>query len=90
MSLPTTVILQGTVSRLDVREGLAKESGKPYRIVTAVVVGDQTMGAVTLPDEISLAKGQRVTLLCEVSTFRDDDQLRAVEWLDRPAAAPKA
>ena len=87
MSLPTAVILQGIVSRIDVREGTAAASGKPYRIVTAIVVGDRTMGAVTLPDDITLVKGASVTLLCEVSTYRDDDQLRAVEWLDRPKAA---
>lgn len=86
MSLPTAVILQGIVSRIDVREGVAAASGKPYKITTAIVVGDQTMGAVTLPDEIALRKGMTVALLCEVSTYRDDDQLRAIEWLDRPKA----
>jgi hypothetical protein len=40
------------------------------------------MGEVTLPDEIKLQVNQVVTLLCEVSTFRDDDQLRALQLLD--------
>ena len=84
MSLSTTVIVVGKVTRLNVREGVAAATGKPYKITSAIIVGDQTMGEVTLPDSIVLQNGQGVTLLCEVSTFRDDDQLRAVEWLDRP------
>lgn len=82
MSLSTTVILQGRAQRITVREGTAKESGKPYRIVSAIVVGPLTMGAVTLPDSIVVEEGHDVTLLCEVSTYRDDDQLRAVQLIN--------
>jgi len=82
MSLATSVILAGTVQRMSERSGTSATSGKPYRIVQAIIIGPKTMGEVTLPDEIQLAQGQTVTLLCEVSTYRDDDQLRAVEILD--------
>lgn len=85
MSLSTTVIVQGKVSRLSERSGVSKTTNQPYRIVSAIVIGDLTMGEVTLPDTITVQQGQQVTLLCEVSTFRDDDQLRAVQLLD-PAA----
>ena len=46
MSLSTTVILQGRAQRITVREGTAKESGKPYRIVSAIVVGPLTLSLI--------------------------------------------
>ena len=85
MSLPNRVIMQGQVATLDVKEGKTARDGTPYRIVTAVIFGPQTYGAVTLSDEMGrIVVGSQVTLQCDVGVFRDDDQLRAVNWLDKP------
>lgn len=89
MSLPTTVIIQGLIARTEVFSGKAKESGNDFTIHSAVIFGDQTMGKVQLNDDLAavLKKGMTVALLCEVGVYRNDDQLQAVEWLDRPKAA---
>lgn len=82
MALSTTLILDGTVQRLTVREGVSKTTQQPYKITSAIVIGPLTMGDVTLPDTIAVAQGQHVQLLVEVSTFRDEDQLRALQLLN--------
>lgn len=89
MALSTTLILDGKVTRQSLREGVSARTGRDYSIRTAVIVGDLCMGQVTVPDDIVLVDNESYALLVEVSTFNDDDQLRAVKVLRGPAA-PKA
>lgn len=87
MSVATQVIVQGTVGRITERKGLAKESGNPYRIVEAFIVGPICVANVTLADGIELRQGENVSLHCEIDIYRNDDQVRAVSRLDVPVKA---
>lgn len=89
MPIPTSVILQGRVARLDVFSGLAKESGQPFRILTATVIGDPTMGTCQIPDDLEnqVKEGQVYTFLCEAGAYRGQDSMRVVRILDAPKSA---
>lgn len=86
MPIPTSVILQGNVVRIDNFSGTAAESGKPFSITTATIIGNPTMGQAQLPDDLValIKEGMTVTLLCEAGAYRGQDSMRAVRWLDQP------
>jgi hypothetical protein len=81
MAIQTRVIVQGAmVMAPSIREGVA-QSGKPYKITSAIIVGQDCMAEVSMGD-LTLPKiGEQITLQCEVSSYRDEDQLRAVKYV---------
>lgn len=81
MAIQTRVIVQGAmVMPPSVREGTSN-AGKAYKITSAIFVGTDCMAEVSMGD-LTLPKiGDQVTIQCEVSSFRDEDQLRAVKYV---------
>lgn len=82
MAIQTRVIVQGAmVMPPTIREGIANGSGKAYKITTAIIVGQDCMAEVSMGDLTLPKVGEPVTLQCEVSSYRDEDQLRAVKYV---------
>jgi hypothetical protein len=77
-----TCRVTGPVLNIDVRSGVAKVSGNPYRMETArVLVLNTGVADVLLPDNIRVIEGQDVDLLCDVNVFSGRAQLSAVRDL---------
>lgn len=82
MAIASKVTVTGNVVRIDTRSGKRKSDGADYKINTALIVGQHNLAEVTIPDNLDLPPvGKPVSLLVEVNVFRDDDQLRALEYL---------
>jgi len=82
MAIASKVTVTGNVIRIDTRSGKRKSDGEAYTINTALIVGPANLAEVTIPDALELpVVGKAVSLLVEVNVFRDDDQLRALEYL---------
>lgn len=85
MSLATHVIIDGNAVRISERTGKIKNgdrAGQDFKVVTATVFGQHCQAEVTIPDGLTAPEvGKRVVMQCEVSTYRDDDQLRLVAYV---------
>jgi hypothetical protein len=74
-----TVRITGTVLHVDTRRGVGKASGEPYSITTARVLVQETgIADVTLPDTVSVIRGEDVDLIADASVYGNRVQLRAV------------
>lgn len=74
-----TVRVTGTVLNVETRRGTSRASGEPYAITTArVLVAETGVADVTLPDTISVIRGEDVDLIADVSVYANKAQLRAV------------
>jgi hypothetical protein len=78
-----TVRITGTVLHIDSRSGTSRprgdEPGRPYLIRTARVLVENTgIADVTLPDAVSVIKGEDVDFLADVSVYGGRAQLRAL------------
>lgn len=94
MSVTTQAIVQGTVARVSERKVIGTQganAGKEFVIKSAVVVGDHCLAEVSFRDPIGLPKqGDFVTIAVEVSSFRDDDQCRAIGYVEARGPAKAA
>lgn len=84
MALKSTVIAHGKVIRTKSREVKAKD-GREFIFTNAVIVGDNTMVDVRVPDDLVLQfrdyVGEDITAVIELSTYRDDVEASIVEVL---------
>lgn len=80
MAVSTRLQGFGTVMSLDSRSGVAKSTGQPFSINTALIVGDGTLVDARVPDALlqDVIAAHRdatpVHVFVTVSTYRDDDQ----------------
>lgn len=87
-----TVIVAGPVLNVDVREGVGRQSGEPYRIVTARVLVESTgIAEVTLPRAmVAPGQGEDVAYLADVDVYNGQPSLRAVRAVPALLAAASA
>lgn len=90
MSVNTTVIIEGFVSRVSVREIPARAAApgvaarEAMQFTNVLVVGDYTLADCTLGRDVSVPpQGTFITAEATVSTFRDDDQITIQRYIER-------
>lgn len=88
MAVKTRAIISGTVLSVTTREGMTKgdpDKGvkpKPYRIVTALVVGPNTLIECTIDDALTdPTEGEVIQGEVVIDVYRAEDQARLVKYL---------
>lgn len=93
MAVKTLAIAQGTVMRVEGREGTSTNkdgTSRPWKMVDVLIVGDNTLCQAGLSRDLVNAPpsvGDVVTAQIEVGVYRDDDSVQIVKWLDVKQAA---
>lgn len=83
MAISSKVIVKGSAVRIETREGKTKDD-KPWKRHNVLIVGPACIAEVTFQGDGALKLpevNKPVELLVEVDVFRDDDTLRAIEYL---------
>jgi RPA family protein len=97
MSLATRVIVAGTVQDISHAQGVVARTGEAWERHKVVVFGQAGSGVVAeigfqgadKAVALSLQLGDSISVLAEVSVFRDDDSLKFVRVLPPVEFSPK-
>lgn len=84
MSVSSSAIGEGIVSRLSSRTVVSNKTGTPITYVfrSFLLVGDHTMLEIRVPDGIDLpAKGAKLRCSVVLSSYKDDDEATLDEYL---------
>lgn len=82
MAIASQVIVEGSVIRMESRTVKKKDGSGDITFNTALVVGEHCMAQVSIPDGHELPKpGFKGRALVEVSVYREDDQMRLIQWI---------
>lgn len=81
MSVKTTAIVQGIVSRISERSG--EKDGKKWSMTNVVIIGDDTLADCVLARGVAVPSfGEFVTARIEVGVFNADDNVTLVEYVE--------
>jgi len=75
--MDSRVIVRGKVAKLNTRQVQGvKDPSQVYIFTTALILGDECLAEVDVPESVKLSEGQLANLVCTVSVNRGNAQLR--------------
>lgn len=82
MSLNTTLIAEGTVTRITPREVTVRATGEKLTFINVLIIGPTTLVEAQLGRDLKAPEvGAKLRCLIEVGVYRDDDNNTITAYL---------